>query len=187
EFLNACTTSQCVPFDNCARFGWCDPNGDMTVTPGTTTPGAVTTVAPPDPTMPCSALGANIIYVTGSSNFPPLLKAVAPLLLADAVPYRIVWQTTSSCAGADAIFSTDSTKHYIKDIPAMGSTPANWAFTYNADGSTTTCNLDPTPGTQVTVGESDVYANVCTPTYAPSTMIAGYTGPIQTMTFVVPA
>src|SRR5439155_181999 len=147
---------------------------------------SVTTVPPPDPTMPCSALGANVIYATGSTNFPPLLKAVAPLLLSDAVPYHIVWQSTSSCTGATSIFTADPTKQVIKDIPAMGTTPANWAFFYNADGSTTTCNLDPA-GTPVTVGQSDVYADLCDPTFMPSSTVGAYTGPIQTMTFVVPS
>jgi hypothetical protein len=29
EFLNACTTAGCIPFDNCARLGWCDANAEL--------------------------------------------------------------------------------------------------------------------------------------------------------------
>lgn len=183
EFMNACSTATCIPFDNCERFDYCD-SSNMSVTPPSM---AMTSPAPSittnTPTMNCADLG-NVVYVTGSSNFPPLLKAVAPLMLADNPPYHVVWQTTSSCAGASAIFSPDATKHIIKD--PMPSPTASWAFTYNADGSTTTCFLDPA-GNTVDVGQSDVYESTCDPTFAPSTTIAAYIGPIQTMTFVVPS
>ncbi len=29
DFLSACTTASCIPFDNCARLGWCDPNAAL--------------------------------------------------------------------------------------------------------------------------------------------------------------
>ena len=187
QFANACTTATAIPFDNCARLGLCDPNADTTITtPGTTVAGPAPVIVPPDPTVLCSSLGPNVIYTTGSTNFPPLLKAVAPLLLAGSPAYYVVWQSTNSCNGVETVFNADPTKHLIKDVPPMGQTPANWAFYYNMDGSTTTCNLDPA-GTPVDVGQSDVYAAQCNSAYAPGPTIGSYNGPIQTMTFVVPA
>ena len=29
DYLNACTASSCVPFDNCARLQWCDQNAEL--------------------------------------------------------------------------------------------------------------------------------------------------------------
>jgi hypothetical protein len=29
DYLNACTTAGCIPFDNCARLGWCDSNAAL--------------------------------------------------------------------------------------------------------------------------------------------------------------
>jgi len=187
EFQNQCSTAECIPFDNCARFGYCTPSDTLPlVAPPTATAAPAPVIVPPTPAVNCADVGPNIIYVTGSTNFPPLLKAVAPLLLADTPSYYVVWQSTSSCNGVETIFNPDPTKHLIKDVPPVGSTPANWAFYYNADGTTTTCYLDPA-GNVVDVGQTDVYAQTCNPAYAPNSTIAGYLGPIQTMTFVVPS
>jgi hypothetical protein len=29
DFLRACTTSSCIPFDNCARLQWCDATAEL--------------------------------------------------------------------------------------------------------------------------------------------------------------
>ena len=52
----------------------------------------------------------NLIYVTGSTNFPPLLQAVAPLLAANSPPYTVVFQPQTSCKGAASIFDPDPTQ-----------------------------------------------------------------------------
>ncbi len=188
QFINACTTAQCEPFDNCARLGLCGadageppimppPDGGAPPAPGTT---------PPTPTVNCRDVAPNAIYVTGSTNLPPLLKSVAPLLAQNSPPYQVVFFSQSSCAGADSMFSSDPNKHLIKDVPPMGNTPANWAVLFNPDGSTATCFLDPA-GTPVDVGESDVYASGCNPAYVPDNNVAGYLGPILTIALVVPS
>jgi hypothetical protein len=181
EFANACTTSQNTPFDNCMRLGLCDGgvNADQLAPPadlGTVPPPINTETAP---TMSCrDPSRPNLIFATGSTNFPPLLQAVAPLLAANNPPYVVVYQPQTSCKGAASIFDADLTKHVIKDITG------NWAFFYDASGNKNYCLLD-TGGSAVDVGESDVFAQTCT--YMPQPNIGDYTGPIQAITFVVPA
>ena len=76
------------------------------------------------------------------------------------------------------MFDADRTRRIIKDIPN------NWAFFYDADGVKQYCKLTP-EGNIVDVGQSDVYARTCG--YDPVPGVADYTGPIQAITFVVPA
>jgi hypothetical protein len=182
EFGNACSAAQCLRFDNCARLGRCSPDAGVSeplIAPANlgTVPALVNMQQAP--TIPCADPSRpNIIYVTGSTNFPPLLQAVAPLLAVRETPYTVVFQPQTSCKGAGAMFDGDATKHVIKDIPN------NWAFFYDAAGVKRSCLLAP-EGNLVDVGESDVYARTCG--YESSAGIADYAGPIQAISFVVPA
>lgn len=129
----------------------------------------------------------NVVYVAGSSAVKGFLSVVADLLLSEATPYTIVYQSQGSCTGVSAVYSDDMTKRVIKDIPAAGGKPANYAVFFNADGSNEECFLDPN-GNIVDVGVSDVYSATCGFDAAPAgVQIADYKGPIQPMTFVVPA
>ncbi len=181
QFANACSTSQCAPFDNCGRLGLC---GDGGVEPGLTAPLDLGTVPSPvngetAPTINCADPSRpNLIYLTGSTNFPPLLQAVAPLLAANTPPYVAVFVPQTSCKGAASVFDPDPAKHVIKDIPG------NWAFFYDASGNQQYCSLGAS-GVTVDVGESDVYAETCG--YSSVTGIGEYLGPIQAITFVVPS
>jgi hypothetical protein len=182
ELANACTTALNIPFDNCHRLGMCQSDAgipDTLAMPqnlGTVPPlvnaQSMPTINCADPSRP------NVIYVTGSTNMPPLLQAVAPVLAAREIPYTAIFQPQTSCKGAGAMFDADVTKHLIKDIPG------NWAFFYDAVGAKKYCLLSP-EGNVVDVGESDVYARTCG--YEPMPGIADYAGPIQAITFVVPA
>jgi hypothetical protein len=181
EFANACTTARCVQFDNCNRVGKCQSDASiksMIVQP----PPPATLPAPvssqPMPTMKCADIGPNVIYVTGSTNFPPLLQAVAPLLASRNPPYVAVFQPQSSCRGAGTMFDVDRTKRMIKDIPN------NWAFFFDEKGQKHYCFLRP-EGDNVDVGESDVFARTCG--YDPMPGVADYLGPILSFTFVVHA
>jgi ABC-type phosphate transport system substrate-binding protein len=180
EFANACSAAQCVPFDNCGRLGLCQSGAlsDTVMSPASL--GAVPPVvnAQPTPTTRCADEGRNVIYVTGSTNFPPLLQAVAPLLAANDPPYTVVFQPQTSCKGAGAMFDTETSKRVLKDIPN------NWAFFFDGGGARHNCLLDPA-GNPVDVGESDVYARTCG--YEDRSGVADYPGPIQAITFVVPA
>jgi hypothetical protein len=182
QFANACSTARCIPFDNCGRLSRCGGDGAITdalTTPATT--GAVPALVNPQPTPAIDCAGPsrpNIIYVTGSTNFPPLAKAVQPLLSARDPAYTLVFQPQTSCRGAGTMFDADRTRRIIKDIPN------NWAFFYDANGVKQYCKLSP-EGNTVDVGESDVFARTCGYEAVPG--VADYTGPIQAITFVVPA
>jgi ABC-type phosphate transport system substrate-binding protein len=182
DFANACSVSYTVPFDNCARLAICQPTGSIpetVVTPANL--GTVPALVNPQvaPTVTCEHPSRpNVVFATGSTNLLPLLKAVAPLLAADDPPFTVVYQPQTSCKGAGSMFEADPAKRVIKDIPS------NWAFFYDADGVKNYCLLNPA-GNPVDIGESDVYARTCG--YDSKAGIADYPGPIQAITFVVPA
>ena len=183
EFANQCTTSQTFQFDNCARLGMCDDGALATAFATALPPANLGTVPPPvnnqpTPTVNCVDISSNVIYVTGSTNLPPLIKAVQPLLYATSPAYTVVFAPQTSCKGAASIYDPDPAKHLIKNVVN------NYAFYYDAAGVQTFCLLAPT-GTTVDVGETDVYPSSCG--YQPAAGIADYAGPIQAITFVVPS
>ncbi len=122
-----------------------------------------------------------VVYVAGSSAVGGFLGVVQGVMAATGSEYTIVYQSQGSCTGVSAVYSDDPTKRLIKDIPT------NYAKFYKADGTTEECFLNPN-GNEVDVGVSDVYASTCAFAAAPAgVQIADYQGPIQPMTFVVPA
>jgi hypothetical protein len=185
EFLNHCTTADCLPFDNCGKLGLCGP--DAGFLPGVDPDAGTTTAANPDSgaTQSCedaiTALGGAPVYITGSSNLPGFLKLVAPLLAQDNK--YIVWQQTSSCTGVDAVFNPDMSKANISEGAGKAT------FYYDATGNQQACFLAG-GAHQVDVGESDVFAESCASKlkYEPvlASNIGAYTGPIQAMTYIVP-
>ena len=70
-------------------------------TPATTPPRCPSCVDP-------SNGRAQVVYITGSSNFPPLLAKLAPLILATG--YTPVYQVTSSCNGVSSVFGSGATR-----------------------------------------------------------------------------
>ncbi|HSO00373.1 MAG TPA: hypothetical protein VLS89_18905 [Candidatus Nanopelagicales bacterium] len=129
----------------------------------------------------------NIVYIAGSSAIRNFLSVVAGLLAENDPPYSIVYQSQGSCTGVQAIFSEDPAKRFIRDIPAADGKDANYAIYFKPDGSFEECFLSPT-GNEVDVGASDVYSTTCDGIMPPAGVtIADYEGPIQPMTFVVPA
>ena len=135
---------------------------------------------------------SNVVYVAGSSALRPFLTALAPILSADG--YTIVYQSQGSCTGVAAVYEQTLALRQMKDIPA-GAKPANYAIYFKSDGSAAECYLDTTGagagGTAwptIDIGASDVFASSCGYTAPPTGVtIADYNGPIQPMTFVVPA
>lgn len=184
DYLNACSTSKCVPFDNCARLGLCDSNA--TLPPARTPanpPPIPTPVNPvPVPTVMCDAGAANMIYMYGAADFAPLLQAAQPSLSASNPPYRAVFQNASSCAGVNSIF--DNTKRLMKD-------PANqnnggWAFYFDDSGKQVNCLLNPA-GNTIDIGVSDLYAPTCNSAYQPGSVVGEYIGPVVPFVLSVPA
>lgn len=186
DYLNACTTADETPFDNCGRLGLCtrgfvlpDP---VPPQPGSAATAAITAVPPP--TVRCADAGPNVIYMTGAADFGPMLKQVTPLLAASNPPYRGVFLNGTSCTGASAAF--DPTASIIKDTPGTATKAAVYAFYYDDSGKSVNCTLDP-EGKVVDVGVSDLFSTVCNPVFEPGDAVAGYTGPAVTFGIIVPA
>jgi hypothetical protein len=193
DFMNQCSTAECMSFDNCSRLGLC--NGGP--------PGALVSPPPPPPVTPAdggtggtgtsdggapmlplcqdaTAGRAQILVMTGSSNFPPLLAKLAPLILATG--YTPVYQVTNSCSGVKSVFSASAADHVASDPTSPKVKPAAY---FRADGAAIQCSLGP-GGAPVDVGESDIFSSTCDGFGAPGDAIGEYLGPIQAMTFVVP-
>ncbi len=138
------------------------------------------------PTKTCRDAAVNPVYVVGSTAARPFLASVAKELAKETPPSTLVYQGLGSCVGVAAVFSSDVSRRLMRDIPAAGGRPANYAVYYRADGSLEECSLD-AAGTPVDVGVSDVFSGTCGFPAAPAgTSILDYAGPIQPMVFVVP-
>ena len=195
DFLNQCSTAQCLSFDNCQRLGLCGGSSDVDAA----------LASPPAPTASATSVAlmsdggegteagagdelpscldptngrSQVIFITGSSNFPPLLSKLTPLILATG--YTPVYQVTNSCTGVSSVLGST---HVIND-PAPGGSgkPAQY---FQMDGTAIPCALGP-EGATVDVGESDIFSSTCSGYGTPGAGVAEYLGPIQAMTFVVP-
>jgi hypothetical protein len=200
EFLNRCTRSQFLKFDNCERLGLCDGATVPILDPPPAPP-----AGPPDPltgtppTAGCydAQTRNKVIFMQGSTNFTPFIQAMAPLVIRNG--YMIVWQPTSSCAGAAAAgFDTTAGKNLMRNPTSAAQ---SYAAYYDQSGAATPCLLGNSPASpdgmsEITdIGQSDVFASSCPlpagqspwqPGAAPYSDVAHYTGPIQAMVFVVP-
>jgi hypothetical protein len=184
QLATQCTSSQAFQFNNCSRLNMCDDSSLAAAFKINAPPVDLGPVAPPvirqvRPTVMCASVAPNLIYVTGSTNLPPLLKAVQPMLSANDPPYVTIFAPQTSCKGAGSILDADDTKHIIKN------TDNNYAFYYDAAGVQQLCLLAEPDGNVVDVGESDVYPASCGFNPVPGT--TDYPGPIQAIAFVVPA
>jgi hypothetical protein len=151
---------------------------------GAATDGAI--AATDGPVLPACADAtagrAQVLYMTGSSYFPPLLAKLAPIVIGKS-GYTPVYKVTNSCTGVRSIFGTQPSDGIMTD-PAPGSgAPA--AMYYDADGTSVPCSLGP-DGVRIDVGESDIFSTSCTGFGPPGGAIGEYIGPVQSMVFVVP-
>jgi hypothetical protein len=201
EFLNQCslnylpdpTGTTCLSFDNCSRVpGICGSANDAGIMgppappplpdAGATTPPINVPTGSPPPSCEAAA-GAPVVYLTGSSNFPPLLKKVAPVIrkLTGRTP---VFKTTDSCTGASSMYLDGTgafrSAHYIGD-PAPGSGAA-YAQYFDAQGGHA-CTLG--GRVEVDIGESEIYAETCGLSRDLS-HVRELPGPILPILFVVP-
>jgi len=190
DFENQCTTSYFAAYDNCKLIKLCPGTADPPLMPPPT-PDAGTSVAPsaidggdgglPNCIDPASGRGPEqVLIMTGSSNFPPLLSKLAPLVIAPdggsptgPIP---IFQVTNSCTGVKAVVNSVA----IHD-PATAA--QKYAAFFNADGTQTPCLLG--GSVPVDLGESDIYATTCGVT-VPTDVVSEHSGPIQAMAFVVP-
>jgi hypothetical protein len=191
DFLNQCSTAQCLSFDNCGRLDLCGDASNLGAALKTPPPPEGGTPSGGDaadggaPALPScvdpSSGRAQVVYLTGSSNFPPLLTKLAPLVLATG--YTPVFQVSSSCTGVKSVFSSHQDDHVMVDPSPTPS--AKYASYFSADGTSTKCSLG-AGGAQVDVGESDIFSSTCDGYGAPGGNVGEYLGPVQAMLFVVP-
>lgn len=175
DFLNQCTTSKYETFDNCDRLNLGCPGGNTTLPPMTPpmTGKQGSTVPPPAPQNLCTAGASNVIWLFGSADFGPLMRAAQPSLSAAAIPYRAVFQGASSCQGVAAIYNNV----LMKDPPTE--TNGGWPFYFDDNGNQVNCRIGPvgTPGTHdVDIGISNLYSTTCG--FNPTPMATEYTGPV---------
>jgi hypothetical protein len=186
DYLNACSTATCVPFDNCGRLGLCGPSASMPALVDPTNAAIPPLVNPVTiPTQLCSDVSPNRIYMYGTSDFAPLLRAAQPLLSANNPKYRAFYLNASSCSGVISVF--DGTKRMMNN-PVTGAAP-NYAFYFDDNGQQQSCLLDPT-GNQIDIGVSNLYSNTCnttTVTYASGSTVNDYTGPVVPFVLSVPS
>ncbi len=134
-------------------------------------------------TAPCNdaTLFPNPVYMTGSSAFEPTLARIALKLAKLATPITVIYKTSASCDGANAIISggpLTGNADYFDVNPAVSATsPLPYVIKK--------CSLDAVQP-KALVGVADVAFQTCIGTAPPAT-IGEYTGPIQAMLFVVPA
>jgi hypothetical protein len=184
DFLNACTEAKSLPFDNCGRLGLCQSGAAMPDPIAPPPGGALSSIVKdvPVPTIRCADAAPNVIYMTGTSDFGPLLKQVTPLLAPSG--YRGVFLGAASCNGVNAVFNPANA--IIKDAPATATKSANYAYYFDDAGTQVSCTLDP-EGKAVDIGVSNLFSTVCDPNYVAGGSVAGYLGPIVTFGFTVPA
>jgi hypothetical protein len=191
DFLNQCSTAECLLFDNCMRLQLC---GAAASTPPPVAPPPLDSSAPP-PSAGGADAGAmpncvdpisgrtQVVYLTGSSNFPPLLAKLAPIVIAAGGPTP-VFQITNSCTGVKSIFSAVQAAHFIHD-PPVGSSAAKYAAYFGPDGNQVPCILGAV-GASVDIGESDIFSSTCPGSPMVDNTVNESLGPNQAMAFVVP-
>lgn len=193
DFLNACSVNAMPPNpgddpNGCGMFTMAVADGGMLTTPVTPTPNPTT--LPATPASLCSDLvpmGKQMIVITGSSNFPPLLQEMSQAIIRHLgiVP---VFRTTASCLGVRALNvnnATYDTDRYVKDPVGATDPYPSWAQIFLGDGSLpTNCRLG--TKTQIDIGESEIGQETCGPPVSPTDSLLESVGPILPILFIVP-
>ena len=206
DLENACTGATCTRFDDALRLSHLGANGALPPLPGAVGSGgsggaagssgasgsggtagfggsAGSAGAAGSSGKACSDLAARgtVVYITGSSAAKPFLQQIAQQVAAQGI--YIVYASTGSCVGVDAILNGTP----ITTGPTAAAASATYWDSSSSPGLA--CDL-PAPGVPADIGASDVFAQSCTG-YELSDLdalqIRDAHGPIQTMTFVVPA
>jgi len=128
-----------------------------------------------------SAGRGQVVYITGSSNFPPLLQELAPIIH-DLTGLTPVFKTTDSCTGARSMYPAYAqTDRIMRDpAPAAGAVYAQY---YDATGAHD-CSVGAS-GVAIDVGESEIFAETCGLAPDPD-HVAQFPEPILPILFVVP-
>ena len=194
QFLNACSTNAMQaglndPVGSCLTFTTAFDPGAMISPPPTTMPNAAKPATPP--TALCSSLvppGKQILYVTGSSNFAPLLQELSQVIV-NSISIVPVFRTTLSCIGVKSMnpmSATYSDDHIIKDPTGPTDKYPTFAQIYLGDGHPPVPCLLGTGGVPVDIGESEIAQDTCGPPVNPPDLVGESVGPILPIIFVVP-
>ncbi len=194
DFLNACSTNAMLAVTNdntdsiCLSFTTKPDDGAMLKTPPT--PQVNAPKLPTAPTAMCKDLagGKSILYISGSSNFAPLLQELSQVIVTsiNTVP---VFRTTTSCTGVKSMNMNSTTynaDHFIKDPTKDPTEPfPTYAQIFLGDGNPAVpCLLGaPTP---VDLGESEIAQATCGPPENPPDLVGESQGPILPIIFAVP-
>jgi hypothetical protein len=194
DFLNACSTSKCVPFKNCDRLMLCDKDKPLPAAQGQITMKQTVPVIPvpapaADELCTKNAPAGGVIYLYGSADFGPLLRASQPSLSAAVPAVRAVFQGSTSCNGVTAAFDPNASNTLMKE-PTGGT---GWAFYFDDTGKQVNCRLDDPamPGrlTHIDIGISNLFSQTCDPAFTPGPPpgVSEYIGPVVPFVLSVPA
>jgi hypothetical protein len=174
DLRNACTSAECVPFDNGSRIPGFGSGVSRELTPApaapattpTTTAPTTTTPVPPSTNVKCAALTPRPVYLYGSSALNLALRTLAQAISQQAT---LVYQNDTSCLGLDAI---------------LGSTRLRGTAQYWEDGVEAECDID---GEQAAdIGLCDLSPQSCVPNFPGSPNLVDDIGPAQVFMFTVP-
>lgn len=192
---NACSSATCTPFDEASRLtrltadglpplpssmgsgGATGSGGTAAAAAGASQAGAAGTGKS------CAELTSKgqAVYVAGSSAAKPFLQQIAQQLVTQRV--FIVYEATGSCVGVDAVVNGSP----LTTGPAgLAASATYWD---SAASSGVACDL-PSAGVTADIGVSDVFAPSCAGfelANLDALQVRDAHGPIQTMTFAVPA
>jgi hypothetical protein len=177
ELLNACTATDCTPFDNETRipgFARIDARPEPTAIEMQEAPAAPAPSGEeeeePDPTLPsCAELEPRPVYLYGSSALNLALRTLAQAISNTAT---IVYQNDTSCLGLDAI---------LTGLTRLKGTAQYWVADQNEPLA---CRVE---GEQpADIGLCDVSPESCSPGFAGSNNLVDDLGPAQIFMFTVP-
>ena len=191
DFLNACSPNALLPgandpVDGCLTFSTPFDSGAMLRMPPSPPPPSTASSAMP--TSLCSDLlppGKQIVYITGSSNFAPLLQGLSQVVV-NKINIVPVFRTTTSCTGVrsmNPLSPSYVSDHYIKDPTTETDT---YAQIFLGDGMpAVSCLLGPS-GVAVDIGESEIAQETCGEPANPPDLVQESLGPILPIIFAVP-
>jgi ABC-type phosphate transport system substrate-binding protein len=126
----------------------------------------------------------NPIYLNGSSAAEPLVKTMAPVLLAQTPPTTLVYAKPGSCVGVTSVNEDATPTGTCASGACFSGSVEYWDPTAKSGaGDLVTCTLNTL--THVDVGLSDVWVDTCTGAQ-PKAGVKDTTGPVEPMLFVIP-
>ena len=127
--------------------------------------------------LPACASLVNPLYIMTGDTQVPVLQTLGKALRQSANPVTLVWFATGSCTIINAVYAGTPLTQVPSYIPA----DPNWDPT---TGAVPTCALE-SGGHNIDIGIPIVFPSACT-TDSPPANLGAFTGPAQSMLFVVP-